>query len=71
MKMLDVYSLFDVEPVRATGCRVFVKGDNEPYLDFYGGHAVVSIGHCHPRWVSAVAQQAASLPFYSNSEWRR
>lgn len=67
MKMLDVYSLFDVEPVRATGCRVFVKGDNEPYLDFYGGHAVVSIGHCHPRWVSAVAQQAASLPFYSNS----
>lgn len=67
MQMLDVYSLFGIEPERALGCQVFVKGTAEPYLDFYGGHAVISIGHCHPRWVQAVTEQAARLPFYSNS----
>lgn len=67
MQMLDVYSLFGIEPERALGCEVFVKGACEPYIDFYGGHAVISIGHCHPRWVLAVTEQASRLPFYSNS----
>lgn len=67
MQMLDVYSLFGIEPERALGCEVFVKGACEPYIDFYGGHAVISIGHCHPRWVRAVTEQASRLPFYSNS----
>lgn len=67
MQMLDVYSLFGIEPERALGCEVFVKGTCEPYIDFYGGHAVISIGHCHPRWVRAVTEQASRLPFYSNS----
>ncbi len=66
MNLFDVYSLWPIEPVKAEGCRVW---DNEgrEYLDLYGGHAVISIGHSHPRYVEAVQQQAAKIGFYSNS----
>lgn len=66
MKLFDVYSLYDIEPVRGIGSLVFTA-DGTPYLDLYGGHAVISIGHAHPRYVDAIAHQASSLGFYSNS----
>lgn len=66
MNLFDVYSLWDIEPVRAQGCRVW---DNEgtEYLDLYGGHAVISIGHSHPHYVKAVQDQVEKIGFYSNS----
>lgn len=66
MELFDVYSLWDIEPVKGLGTRVYDKDGNE-YLDLYGGHAVISIGHSHPRYVKAVADQVAALGFYSNS----
>lgn len=66
MNLFDVYSLWNIEPVKAEGCRVWDKNGTE-YLDLYGGHAVISIGHSHPRYVKAVQQQAARIGFYSNS----
>lgn len=66
MKLFDVYSLYDIEPVRGEGSYVFTA-DGTRYLDLYGGHAVISIGHAHPRYVEAVANQVAALGFYSNS----
>ncbi|MDD3555210.1 MAG: aspartate aminotransferase family protein [Proteiniphilum sp.] len=66
MKLFDVYSLWPIEPVRAKGCRVWDK-DGTEYLDLYGGHAVISIGHSHPRYVQALQQQTAKIGFYSNS----
>ncbi len=66
MKLFDVYSLYDIEPVRGSGSYVFTA-DGTQYLDFYGGHAVISIGHAHPHYVKAVADQVARLGFYSNS----
>lgn len=66
MELFDVYSLYDIEPVSGKGSIVFTA-DGTPYLDLYGGHAVISIGHAHPRYVDAIAHQAASLGFYSNS----
>lgn len=66
MKLYDVYPLFDVEIVSGNGCTVKDKDGNE-YIDAYGGHAVISIGHSHPRYVKAVADQVARLGFYSNS----
>lgn len=66
MKLFDVYSLYDIEPVRGSGCHVFTA-DGTDYLDLYGGHAVISIGHSHPRYVKAVADQVSRLGFYSNS----
>lgn len=66
MKLFDVYSLYDIEPVRGSGCFVYDADGNE-YLDLYGGHAVISIGHAHPRYVKAVSDQVAKLGFYSNS----
>ena len=66
MKLFDVYSLWDIEPVRASGCKVWDKEGNE-YLDLYGGHAVISIGHSHPRYVKALQEQVAKIGFYSNS----
>lgn len=66
MKLFDVYPLFDVNIVRGKGCHVWDdKGDE--YLDLYGGHAVISIGHAHPHYVEAVSRQVATLGFYSNS----
>lgn len=66
MKLFDVYSLYDIEPVRGEGSYVFTA-DGTRYLDLYGGHAVISIGHAHPRYVKAIAEQAGKLGFYSNS----
>ena len=66
MNLFDVYSLWDIEPVRASGCKVWDKEGNE-YLDLYGGHAVISIGHSHPHYVKALQEQAGKIGFYSNS----
>lgn len=66
MKLFDVYSLYDIEPVEGRGSRVYTA-DGTEYLDLYGGHAVISIGHAHPRYVKAVSDQVARLGFYSNS----
>lgn len=66
MKLFDVYSLYDIEPVRGRGNYVYTS-DGKEYLDFYGGHAVISIGHAHPRYVEAVSRQVENLAFYSNS----
>lgn len=66
MKLFDVFPLFDIEVVKGKGCHVWDKEGNE-YLDFYGGHAVISVGHCHPAYVKAVTDQVNKLGFYSNS----
>ena len=66
MQLFDVYSLYDIEPVKGKGNYVYTA-DGKEYLDLYGGHAVISIGHAHPRYVEAVSSQVAALPFYSNS----
>ncbi len=66
MELFNVYSLYPVEPVRGEGCFVYDAAGTQ-YLDLYGGHAVISIGHAHPRYVEAVAGQVARLGFYSNS----
>ncbi|MCB0494533.1 MAG: aminotransferase class III-fold pyridoxal phosphate-dependent enzyme [Cyclobacteriaceae bacterium] len=66
MKPFDVYPLQSVTPVKAEGCYVWDK-DGTRYLDLYGGHAVISIGHAHPEYTNAIAQQAATMGFYSNS----
>lgn len=66
MNLFDVYSLFDVVPVKAKGCKVWDDKGNE-YLDLYGGHAVISIGHSHPRYIKAITDQLNNIAFYSNS----
>ena len=66
MNLFDVYSLFDVTPVKAKGCHVWDK-DGQEYLDLYGGHAVISIGHSHPEYISALSEQLNKIGFYSNS----
>lgn len=66
MNLFDVYSLFDVTPVRAQGCRVWDK-DGQEYLDLYGGHAVISVGHSHPDYIAALTGQLGKIGFYSNS----
>ncbi|MGM0545255.1 MAG: aspartate aminotransferase family protein [Bacteroidota bacterium] len=66
MKILDVYPLLDLEPVKAQGSYVFCD-DGKKYLDFYGGHAVISIGHSHPHYVNKISAQLNDLGFYSNS----
>ncbi len=66
MNLFDVYSLYDIEPVKGCGCHVYTA-DGTEYLDLYGGHAVISIGHAHPKYVQAIADQVAKLGFYSNS----
>lgn len=66
MKLFDVYPLFDIEITRGLGCRVWDSQDTK-YLDLYGGHAVISVGHSHPRYLRALTEQASKLLFYSNS----
>lgn len=66
MKTFPVYSLYDIEPVRGCGSYVYTA-DGTEYLDLYGGHAVISIGHAHPTYVKAIAEQVSRLGFYSNS----
>ncbi len=66
MELFDVYPLFPINIVRGKGCHVWDDKGIE-YLDLYGGHAVISIGHAHPHYVEAVSRQVAQLGFYSNS----
>lgn len=66
MNLYPVYPLFDIEIVKGLGCHVWDSHGQE-YLDLYGGHAVISIGHSHPHYVEALQQQVACLGFYSNS----
>lgn len=66
MDMFDVYPVWDIEPVKGERCRLWDK-DGVEYLDLYGGHAVISIGHSHPVYVEAVKRQVEKLGFYSNS----
>ena len=66
MKLFDVYPLFDVNIVKGQGCHVWDDKGQE-YLDLYGGHAVISIGHSHPHYVEKVTEQLYKIGFYSNS----
>lgn len=66
MKLFDVFPLFNIEIVKGKGCHVWDKEGNE-YLDLYGGHAVISVGHSHPTYVKAITEQVSNLGFYSNS----
>ncbi|MBK9247539.1 MAG: aminotransferase class III-fold pyridoxal phosphate-dependent enzyme [Ignavibacteria bacterium] len=66
MNIFDVYPLFNITPVRALGSRVWDEKGQE-YLDLYGGHAVISIGHSHPHYVQVISEQLSRMGFYSNS----
>ena len=66
MELFDVYPLFPINIVKGKGCRVWDEEGTE-YLDLYGGHAVISIGHCHPHYVKMMTEQLNKLGFYSNS----
>ena len=66
MNLFDVYPLYPIEPVKGCGSYVYDKEGRE-YLDLYGGHAVISIGHAHPHYVKSVSEQVGRLGFYSNS----
>ena len=66
MNLFDVYPLVDITPVRALGATLWDENGQE-YLDFYGGHAVISIGHSHPHYVQRLQEQVATIGFYSNS----
>ena len=66
MDLFKTYKLWPIEPVKGLGCKVWDKEGTE-YLDLYGGHAVISVGHCHPKYVAALTSQAGRLGFYSNA----
>ena len=66
MQLFDVYPLFNINIVQGKGCKVWDDKGQE-YLDLYGGHAVISIGHCHPHYVDMMTKQLNQLGFYSNS----
>ena len=66
MNLFDVYSIFPINIIKGKGCYVF-DDKNQSYLDFYGGHAVISIGHCHPVYVEKVTRQLQKIGFYSNA----
>ncbi len=66
MNLFDVYPLFDINIVKGLGCHIWDDKGTE-YLDLYGGHAVISIGHSHPHYVEQISKQVAQLGFYSNS----
>lgn len=66
MTLFDVYPLFNIEIVRGKGCHVY-DAEGTEYLDLYGGHAVISVGHCHPYYVEKLTEQLNKLGFYSNS----
>ena len=66
MNLFDVYPLFDIKIVKGQGCRVW-DDQGQEYLDLYGGHAVISVGHAHPHYVEALSRQVGQLGFYSNS----
>ncbi len=66
MTLFNVYPLYDIEPVKALGSYLWDK-DGQEYLDLYGGHAVISVGHTHPYYVKKISQQLKNIAFYSNS----
>jgi len=66
MELFDVYSLFDITPVKAEGCYLW-DDQGRKYLDLYGGHAVISVGHSHPHYVKKISKQLQQIGFYSNS----
>jgi acetylornithine aminotransferase len=66
MELFDVYPLYNVTPVKAEGCYVWDE-NNVKYLDLYGGHGVISIGHTHPAYVASLTNQLQKIGFYSNS----
>ncbi len=66
MSLFNVYPLFDITPVKAKDVFVYDE-NNTQYLDLYGGHAVISIGHSHPKYVAAISDQVSKMGFYSNS----
>lgn len=66
MNLFEVYKLWDIEPIKGSDTTLWDK-DGNIYTDLYGGHAVISIGHCHPHYVKKVQEQAATLGFYSNA----
>nr|WP_319400229.1 aminotransferase class III-fold pyridoxal phosphate-dependent enzyme [uncultured Carboxylicivirga sp.] len=66
MKLFDVYPLFDITPVKGLDCHVWDDQGNK-YLDLYGGHAVISIGHSHPHYIERITDQVNKIGFYSNS----
>lgn len=66
MKTFDVYPRYEIEPVKGQDCYVWDKKGTQ-YLDFYGGHAVISIGHSHPHYVKRIQDQVSKIGFYSNS----
>lgn len=66
MNLFPVYPLFDINIVKGKGCHVW-DDKGQKYLDLYGGHAVISIGHCHPHYVEMLTQQLNTIGFYSNS----
>lgn len=66
MNLFHVYSVSDIEIVKASGCKLWDKNGIE-YLDLYGGHAVISIGHTHPHYVASITKQLQKIGFYSNS----
>lgn len=66
MNTFNVYKLWPIEPVKAKGCRIWDKEGTE-YLDLYGGHAVISVGHAHPVYIQTLTEQLGKISFYSNS----
>ena len=66
MNLFDVYPLFDITPIKGKDVYVYDE-NNTKYLDLYGGHAVISIGHSHPDYVKNISNQVSKLGFYSNS----
>ena len=66
MELFDVYPLFDINPVKGEGCYIW-DDKGTKYLDLYGGHAVISVGHSHPHYVDRIAKQVKKIGFYSNS----
>ena len=66
MNLFDVYPLFNIAIQKGKGCKVW-DSEGQEYLDLYGGHAVISIGHCHPHYIEKMTVQLNNLGFYSNS----
>ena len=66
MKLFDVYPLFNITPVKGEGSWLW-DDKGEKYLDLYGGHAVISIGHSHPHYIKSLSDQLKNISFYSNS----
>lgn len=66
MSLFNVYPIYNITPTKASGAKVW-DANNQEYLDFYGGHGVISIGHSHPAYVKAITEQVNAIGFYSNS----